>query len=413
MSVTGGQFWAFSFRKTDGSPYSGVRVFHYDAGTTTDADVWQDELKTNQATQPVVGNTNGVVQFYGDNIYRLVVKAAVEDGGATLHDWDSVKILGTTATLRAENQGLSYPNATTANKGQLFARTDTNGDVVSVGIQAGSEFKSMLFESQAVTSTIQWHEGANLATAATITLGNDGNFFVVTGNVNVTSLTTYQAGAIIFLRFTGTPTLVHNATSFALAGSMDYPCVGGELFSFLSLGSGNWMEFSRNVAVGDFVGRVALAAGTTVPHGWFLLDGSAKSRTTYNRLYTLAGANWGAGDGSTTFEVHDFRGRGIVMPDGGAGRITADNTLGNYGGSETHTNSIAEMALHGHPYRGVSGTGSGNAGFLQDLRDTLVEEPAHTGSPAGVDGDFIGGEGGGAAYNIMNPYGNLNMMVRW
>ena len=53
-------------------------------------------------------------------------------------------------------------------------------------------------------------------------------------------------------------------------------------------------------------------AGPTPPVGWLLCDGSAVSRTTYAALFTAIGTTWGAGDGSTTFNLPDLRDRTTV-----------------------------------------------------------------------------------------------------
>lgn len=57
------------------------------------------------------------------------------------------------------------------------------------------------------------------------------------------------------------------------------------------------------------VGTVIAFAGTSVPDGWLLCDGSAISRSTYARLYNAVGNAHGYGDNSTTFNVPDYRGR--------------------------------------------------------------------------------------------------------
>lgn len=48
-------------------------------------------------------------------------------------------------------------------------------------------------------------------------------------------------------------------------------------------------------------------AATTAPDGWLLCDGSAVSRTTYSFLFAAIGTSYGSGDGSTTFNVPDYR----------------------------------------------------------------------------------------------------------
>lgn len=60
------------------------------------------------------------------------------------------------------------------------------------------------------------------------------------------------------------------------------------------------------------VGEMRMYAGSTVPSGWLACDGSAVSRTTYAKLFNAIGTTWGDGDGSTTFNLPDLRGRSAV-----------------------------------------------------------------------------------------------------
>jgi microcystin-dependent protein len=98
--------------------------------------------------------------------------------------------------------------------------------------------------------------------------------------------------------------------------------------------------------------------GATAPSGWLLAFGQAVSRTTYAKLFTALGTTHGAGDGSTTFNLPDKRGRVSVGKDdmGGssANRLTNQtgglngDTLGATGGSETHVLTKAQLAAHDH-----------------------------------------------------------------
>jgi microcystin-dependent protein len=58
-------------------------------------------------------------------------------------------------------------------------------------------------------------------------------------------------------------------------------------------------------------GGVTAFAGTAIPTGWLNCDGSAVNRATYAALFTAIGTTWGAGDGSTTFNIPDLRGATI------------------------------------------------------------------------------------------------------
>lgn len=85
-----------------------------------------------------------------------------------------------------------------------------------------------------------------------------------------------------------------------------------------------------NIAT-DPIGAIMPFGGGSVPTGWLLCDDSAVSRTTYSELFAVIGTTYGAGDGSTTFNVPDMRASSPV----GAGTSTKFTqnetlTLGSY-----------------------------------------------------------------------------------
>jgi prepilin-type N-terminal cleavage/methylation domain-containing protein len=84
------------------------------------------------------------------------------------------------------------------------------------------------------------------------------------------------------------------------------------------------------------VGAVVPYAGASIPAGWLLADGSAVSRVTYSDLFAVEGTSLGAGDGSTTFNLPDLRGR---LPLGKAASGTG-STLGSSGGALGATGTI-------------------------------------------------------------------------
>jgi len=115
---------------------------------------------------------------------------------------------------------------------------------------------------------------------------------------------------------------------------------------------------SFSVASARLVGEVVDYGGTSAPALWLLAFGQAISRTTYAALFAVIGTAFGVGDGVTTFNVPDYRGRVGIGKDnmGGvaANRITAalsgitGTTLGATGGAESATLVTANLAAHSH-----------------------------------------------------------------
>ena len=96
-----------------------------------------------------------------------------------------------------------------------------------------------------------------------------------------------------------------------------------------------------------------------MPPGWLLCDGRAVSRTTYARLWAAIIDWWGAGDGSTTFNLPDLR-RHVRMGSGGQASSVIGTTVGSRGGAETHTLTAAEMPAHTHGDGTLSASSAGS-----------------------------------------------------
>ncbi len=94
-----------------------------------------------------------------------------------------------------------------------------------------------------------------------------------------------------------------------------------------------------------FVGMVVDSARPDVPSLWLECNGQAVSRTTYADLFAAISTQYGAGDGSTTFNVPNTVGRMRLHLDPGR---TAWDTLGKTGGADTVALTTAQLAAHTH-----------------------------------------------------------------
>ncbi|MBS1970413.1 MAG: tail fiber protein [Bdellovibrionales bacterium] len=113
-----------------------------------------------------------------------------------------------------------------------------------------------------------------------------------------------------------------------------------------------WTQLGTTAGSSMPSGAIVPFAGSTAPTGFLLADGSAVSRTTYSALFAIIGTTYGAGDGSTTFNLPDLR--GIFVR--GAGTQTV--------GSISYTGTLAskqndQLQGHTHGYGSNTNTGSG------------------------------------------------------
>jgi hypothetical protein len=100
--------------------------------------------------------------------------------------------------------------------------------------------KADLASVNAFTKTQVWSKGADVASAAALTLGDDGNYFDVTGTMAITSIATVGVGTVIKLHFDGALTLTHHATDLVLPGGANITTAAGDEAEFVEYAAGDW-----------------------------------------------------------------------------------------------------------------------------------------------------------------------------
>jgi microcystin-dependent protein len=137
-------------------------------------------------------------------------------------------------------------------------------------------------------------------------------------------------------------------------------------------------------------GSILPFAGSSTPSGYLLCYGQAVSRTTYSGLYTAIGTTWGVGDGTTTFNVPDFRDRMLVgkADMGGTDAAIIDSlltstTLGatydGEGAIDTITLAEANLPAHTHSISGTcSGTTASDGSHTHTYSGSTATGGTHT-----------------------------------
>lgn len=189
---------------------------------------------------------------------------------------------------------------------------------------------------------------------------------------------------------------------------------------------------SISAAVTFMVGEVKIWPLATPPTGFLLCDGSAISRTTYANLFALIGTTFGAGDGSTTFNIPDARARTVIGYDAGSatGRVTSAGSgvnpgaVGAAGGHQlvqVHTHTITDPGhIHGvsdpsHAHS-VSQTahvhGVNDPTHAHGISDPghahAVSDPGHAHTEYYYNSAFGNSPGPGASGSSGSVYGGLN-----
>ena len=159
---------------------------------------------------------------------------------------------------------------------------------------------------------------------------------------------------------------------------------------------------------GTATGTILPWSSASIPSGFLECAGAAVSRSTYSALFGVIGTTYGAGDGSSTFNLPNLAdnvpvgksNNKALASTGGANTVTP---TGNVAGSTANaTLSTAQLASHTHPAANVMGQGSGV---------TSPESPTTPGASSSNTGST--GSGGGHSHNMSaNFAGTANSVLQ-
>lgn len=257
-----------------------------------------------------------------------------------------LSVLDTRAYRTSINKDLDMINYIPLTANVSFFRTEPTTGRVSLEFD-GNYFNDSFGEVNN-TLTLKWYY--KLKDSDTWTLGGtlaNGTDYVITNNTFHSGSSTYTDDIVIGSNF-----------DYQKAYDFKFEFIDKlethEIIQTVSKGIPivNWDDDHFNVngditqfensTINEPIGTVKMYAGSTSPAGYLICDGSAISRTTYSNLFDIIGTTYGTGDGSTTFNIPNLKGRTVVGLDG---NDTDFNALGKIGGSKklqehTHNNRM-------------------------------------------------------------------------
>lgn len=292
--------------------------------------------------------------------------------------------------------------------------TATEGDVKTYLANLRTFMADLLGTDSANKAAVQGLLGNILngkvtkSAAYTVVAADRGKVIDCTGTwtLSITAAATLGDGFSFALRNSGTGAITIDPNlSEPINGLISFVIGGGEFVIVYCDGA----SFSTVGGASSPVGTVLPTAIAAAPVGWLLCYGQAINRTAYATLFNAIGTAFGAGDGSSTFNVPDLRGRVPAGKDdmGGtaAGRLTSTvsgSTLGAVGGAQTHVLTVPEIPSHSHASNN-SVYGSGGNAYVN---------PNDGYTTYNIQGYGVGPTGGGGAHNNTQPTIVMNYIIK-
>lgn len=155
-----------------------------------------------------------------------------------------------------------------------------------------------------------------------------------------------------------------------------------------------------------FLGEIRMFGFQFAPSGWALCNGQLLSIAQNNALFALLGTIYG-GDGVSTFALPNLEGRVPIHQGQGNGSA---HTIGQPGGSETATLSIAQLPAHNHSVLAHKGAGKSTAPTNNVPAATNGDNYNATGNVA-MNAAMIGQTGSGQPFGVVQPYLTVNFCI--
>lgn len=151
-----------------------------------------------------------------------------------------------------------------------------------------------------------------------------------------------------------------------------------------------------------FLSEIRIMSFQFAPRGWALCNGQLLPINQNQALFSLLGTTFG-GDGRVNFALPDLRGQAPI-------HVGSGHTLGERGGEQAHTLSIAELPTHTHIANATSATGNASnpTGNVLAAANNLYTAPANLTS---LSPSTVANAGGSQAHLNMQPFLTLSFCI--
>ena len=158
------------------------------------------------------------------------------------------------------------------------------------------------------------------------------------------------------------------------------------------------------------LGEIKMFAGNFAPQGYAFCNGQLLPIAQNTALFSLLGTTYG-GDGQTTFALPDLRGRAPIHAGNGPG--LTNRNLGQKGGTETNTLTVAQLPAHNHSVVAVSTPGNQTSPTNNLPADTNLfdNEYSNASGNTTMNSSMIGNTGNGQPVDNMQPYTTVHYII--
>jgi microcystin-dependent protein len=152
-----------------------------------------------------------------------------------------------------------------------------------------------------------------------------------------------------------------------------------------------------------FLSEIRIMSFEFAPKGWALCNGQLLPINQNQALFSLLGTTFG-GDGRVNFALPDLRGRTPI-------HVGSGHTLGERGGEQAHTLSIAELPTHTHVASATTATGNNPVPTSNILADSPSQLYAGPTALVSLNSGTVANAGGSQAHLNMQPFLTLNFCI--